>query len=103
MKNVLNEKHRIDHLEEVQRMLLLVRNVLRLTLVTGLLGLLFLGAAVGLSGCTVPPDQPDLNTYGAMQPLCVVWCHQVLTVSEGDGATAALSTTVSETLTTGRM
>jgi hypothetical protein len=50
-----------------------------------------------LSACSPPPEQPDLNTYGAIQPLCVLWCRQTLTLTEGDGGTGTLNTTVSQT------
>lgn len=59
--------------------------------------LIFLGV---LEGCTTP-EQPDLNTYGAILPLCLLGCHIGFTLSEGDGATGSLSTSVSETVTTG--
>jgi len=51
-----------DRIESLERIVRFARNVLRLTLVTGLLGLLFLGAAFALSGC---------NNF---QPLCQSEC-----------------------------
>lgn len=62
------------------------------------LGILFLGVSVVvLEGCSVPPEQPDLNTYGAIQPLCVLGCRITFTLSEGDGAQGAITSTITET------
>jgi hypothetical protein len=52
---------------------------------------------LALAACSPPPEQPDLNTYGALQPLCVFWCRQTLTVTEGDGSSGeTITTTISE-------
>jgi hypothetical protein len=53
-------------------------------------------AATLLAACSPPPEQPDLNTYGAIQPLCVLGCRQTLTLTEGDGAVGTLTTEVSQ-------
>ena len=50
-----------------------------------------------LAGCSPPPEQPDLNTYGALQPLCLFGCRQTFTLTEGDGDDP---TTLSPTVTT---
>lgn len=63
------------------------------------LALMCLGVIASVSGCSVPPEQPDLNTYGAVQPLCILGCRITFTLSEGDGATGSLTSSVSETET----
>lgn len=68
------------------------RSVLRVTV---LLAGLFHGAA----SCTTP-EQPDLNTYGAIQPVCLFACFLTHTLTEGDGSSGSYSSTVS-TATTG--
>lgn len=56
-------------------------------------------AALMLAGCSPPPEQPDLNTYGAVQPICLIGCNLHLTLTEGDAAgTVTSSVTSSETL-----
>lgn len=50
-----------------------------------------------LAGCSMPPDQPDLNTYGAVQPLCLLGCRITFTLTEGDAAVSPVGSTVTET------
>lgn len=54
---------------------------------------LFLGAVASVSACTTP-EQPDLNTYGAVQPVCLIACFLTFTLSEGDGSQGGLTTSV---------
>lgn len=60
----------------------------------------FLGVVASVSACTTP-EQPDLNTYGAVLPVCVLACFQTFTLTEGDGATGSLSSNVSTSHTGG--
>ena len=39
-----------------------------------------------LGACSEPQPVPDLNTYGAIQPICVLGCNLHLTLTEGDAA-----------------
>lgn len=55
---------------------------------------------LALSACTKPPEQPDLNTYGMLQPVCILLCRQSQTLTEADGGTAPLTITTTETNTT---
>lgn len=48
-----------------------------------------------LGACSPPPEQPDLNTYGAIQPICVLGCNLHLTLTEGDAAGAVTSSVTS--------
>jgi hypothetical protein len=54
-----------------------------------------------LAGCSPPPEQPDLNTYGVLQPLCLFFCRVNTSLVEGDGAAGSITSTVtnSETAT----
>lgn len=55
-----------------------------------------------LAGCSPPPEQPDLNTYGAVQPLCLALCRIIFTLTEGDGdGPTTLTPTVTTTTSTG--
>ena len=58
----------------------------------GLIALLLL-----LSACSTPPEQPDLNTYGAIQPLCLFWCQIRTVLTDGGGSQGDLSTTINTT------
>ena len=62
-----------------------------------LIALLFL-----LSACSPPPEQPDLNTYGAIQPLCLFGCQIRTNLTEGDGATGTITSSVTTTDSTTR-
>jgi hypothetical protein len=57
-------------------------------------------AALFLSACETP-EQPDLNTYGAVQPVCLFWCDIIFTLTEGEAGTSGLSSTVSSSRTSG--
>lgn len=59
-------------------------------------------AFLALAGCSPPPEQPDLNTYGAIQPFCLFWCQIRTNLTEGDGATGSISSSVTTTDTTTR-
>lgn len=50
-----------------------------------------------LGACSSPPEQPDLNTYGAIQPLCILWCQIRTNLTEGDGATGTITSSVTTT------
>lgn len=39
-----------------------------------------------LGACSEPQPVPDMNTYGAIQPICVLGCNLHLTLTEGDAA-----------------
>lgn len=54
-----------------------------------------------LTGCSPPPEQPDLNTYGVILPLCILWCDVRTSLVEGDGAAGAITNTVTDTRTSG--
>lgn len=53
----------------------------------------------GVVSCAAPLEQPDLNTYGAVQPLCLIGCRLTFTLSEGDGGAGDITSTISETET----
>lgn len=59
----------------------------------------FFAFMVFLAGCSAPPEQPDLNTYGAVQPLCLLGCRITFTLTEGDAAAASVGSSVTETET----
>lgn len=48
-----------------------------------------------LTACSPPPEQPDLNTYGAIQPICILGCNLHMTLTEGDAAGAVTSSVTS--------
>lgn len=73
----------------------------RATVGAAVRALTFLGASV-VASCSAYPDQPDLNTYGTLMPLCVIFCDASTYVTEGDGAAGAITSTVSETDTNTR-
>jgi hypothetical protein len=54
------------------------------------------------AACSPPPEQPDLNTYGAIQPVCLFWCEIRQTLTEGDGAMGSVTSNVTTTDTTTR-
>lgn len=85
----------------MRRLRAIARNVLPIVAEQAVLGLLFLGVIVAVSACSPPPEQPDLNTYGAANPVCLVGCWITFTLSEGDGAAGNLTTTVTETIERG--
>lgn len=57
--------------------------------------------ALSFLGACEAPEQPDLNTYGAVLPVCVLACFQTFTLTEADGATGSLSSNVSTSQTGG--
>jgi hypothetical protein len=52
-----------------------------------------------LAGCTTP-EQPELSTYGAAQPVCFIGCWMTYVFTEGEG-TGDVNPSVSSSTTGG--